>query len=77
MRISTGCVARPIEVHPPEAAEQFLKDYIASKYAPSRKLRDVDLIPMADVLLVYHADRREDRRRDTAAPIRLFRRPPQ
>ena len=58
-RISTGYVARPIEVHPPEASEQFLKDYIASKYAPSRKLRDVDLIPMADVLLVYHADRRE------------------
>jgi integrase len=58
-RFSTGCVAKPFEVHPPEAAEQFLADYIDAKYAPERKMRDVDRIPLADVLLIYHADRRD------------------
>jgi integrase len=58
-RISTGCAARPSEVHPPETAEQFLKDYIAAKYEPTRKLRDVDRIPIADVLTVYHTDKRD------------------
>lgn len=57
-RISTGCVANPSDVHPPEAAEQFLADYIAAKYAPERKMRDVEHITLADVLLVYHTDRR-------------------
>jgi integrase len=57
-RISTGCVAKSFEIHPPEAAERFLADYIATKYAPVRKMRDVDRIFLADVLLVYHADRR-------------------
>jgi len=58
-RISTGCVAKPLEVHPPEAAEQFLADYIDAKYAPERKMRDVDRIPLADVLFIYHTDRRD------------------
>lgn len=57
-RISTGCVAKPFETHPPEAAEQFLADYIAAKYAPDRKMRDADRISLADVLLIYHTDRR-------------------
>src|SRR5258705_6894854 len=58
-RISTGCAAKPYETHPPEAAEQFLADYIAAKYAPERKMRDVDRISLADVLLIYHTDRRD------------------
>jgi integrase len=58
-RISTGCVAKPTDVHPPEAAEKFLADYIAAKYAPERKIRNVEHIPLADVLLIYHADRRD------------------
>jgi hypothetical protein len=58
-RISTGCVAKSSDVHPPEAAEQFLADYIAAKYAPERKMRDVEHITLADVLLIYHTDRRE------------------
>jgi integrase len=58
-RISTGCVAKPFEIHPPEAAEQFLADYIAAKYAPERKMKDVDRISLADVLLIYHTDRRD------------------
>jgi integrase len=58
-RIFTGCVAKPFDVHPPEAAEQFLADYIAAKYAPERRMRDVDRIFLADVLLIYHTDRRD------------------
>lgn len=58
-RVSTGCVAKSTDVGPPEAAEQFLRDYIAAKYAPERKLRDIDRIPIADVLLIYHNDRRD------------------
>lgn len=58
-RIATGCVAQSFEHHPPKEAEQFLANYIASKHAPERKLRDVDLIPIADVLAIYHADRRD------------------
>lgn len=58
-RISTGCVAKPFDIHPPESAEQFLADYIAAKYAPERKMRDVDRISLADVLLIYYTDRRD------------------
>lgn len=58
-RISTGCLAKPFETAPPEAAEQFLADYIVAKYAPERKMRDADRIPLADVLLIYHTDRHE------------------
>ncbi|WP_193399641.1 hypothetical protein [Bradyrhizobium tropiciagri] len=45
--------------HPPEAAEQFLANYIAAKYAPERKMKDVDRILLADVLFIYHTDRRD------------------
>jgi integrase len=58
-RISTGCIAKPSEAHPPEAAEQFLADYITAKYAPERKMKDVDRISLADVLMIYHLDRRD------------------
>jgi integrase len=58
-RISTGCAAKPFEIHPPEAAEQFLADYIAAKYAPERRIKDIDRIFLADVLLIYHTDRRD------------------
>ncbi|WP_459162059.1 hypothetical protein [Bradyrhizobium japonicum] len=58
-RIATGCVAKSFEHRPPKEAEEFLANYIALKHAPERKLRDVDLIPIADVLAIYHADRRD------------------
>src|ERR1700676_2372806 len=58
-RISTGCVAKSFETRPPTEAEEFLRDYIAAKHAPERKMRDVDRIPLADVLAIYHTDRRE------------------
>jgi integrase len=54
---ATGCVAGPAEHRPPEAAQRALADYIAQKYQPSRKTRDIDRIDIADVLSVYLADR--------------------
>lgn len=55
--IATGCVAGPAEHRPPEAAQRALAEYIADKYQPSRKTRDIDRIDIADVLSVYLADR--------------------
>ena len=55
--IATGCVAGPAEHRPPEAAQRALAEYIAEKYQPSRKTRDIDRIDIADVLSVYLADR--------------------
>lgn len=75
--ISTGVIAQPFETCPPEAAERSLADYIASKYSPARTRRDVDLIDIADVLAIYHEDRRESfetelyKRRFDARIIRL------
>lgn len=46
--IGTGCAADEIT-----AAEQALKDYIASKYTPRRKAQDIELIPLGDVLSIY------------------------
>jgi len=46
--VSTGCAADEVA-----AAEQELKDYIASKYTPKRKVQDIEAIPIADVLAIY------------------------
>ena len=46
--ISTGCAADEIA-----AAEEKLRDYIASKYTPKRRARHIDDIPIADVLSIY------------------------
>ncbi|TWA92531.1 tyrosine-type recombinase/integrase [Bradyrhizobium stylosanthis] len=46
--IGTGCAADEIT-----AAEQKLKDYIASKYTPKRKAQDIESIPIGDVLSIY------------------------
>jgi len=46
--IGTGCAADEIA-----AAEKKLKDYIASKYTPVRRVRHIDDIPIGDVLLIY------------------------
>jgi integrase len=58
--IATGCLASPLERKPPAAAEKALADHIANKYQPPRKARDIDVIPIADVLAIYHADKREN-----------------
>ncbi|WP_315805407.1 site-specific integrase [Bradyrhizobium sp. SZCCHNS3002] len=46
--VSTGCAADEVA-----AAEKKLKEYIASKYTPKRRVRHIDDIPIADVLSIY------------------------
>jgi hypothetical protein len=53
---ATGCVAGPSETRPPREAEQVLADYIARKYQPARRHRDIEEIDCADVLSVYLSD---------------------
>jgi integrase len=52
--IATGCAAPEIA-----KAEEKLREYIADKYSPTRRERDIDTIPVADVLTIYLDDRRE------------------
>jgi integrase len=53
--LSTGIPAVTGENQPPQAAQEFLARYLASKYVPeTNKLRDVDKIPIADVLAIYY-----------------------
>jgi integrase len=52
--VFTGCAATEVA-----AAEQRLKDYIAAKYTPKRKVQDIETIAIADVLSIFIDDRRE------------------
>jgi integrase len=52
--VATGCSSGQIE-----AAEERLRQYIAEKYAPDRKERDIEKIAIADVLSIYVDDKRE------------------
>jgi integrase len=54
--IATGCIASSTETKPPREAEQALSDYIAKKYQPERRRRDIEEIDCADVLSIYLAD---------------------
>jgi len=54
--IATGCIAGAAETKPPREAEQALSDYIAKKYQPERRRRDIEEIDCADVLSIYLAD---------------------
>jgi hypothetical protein len=53
---ATGCLARATETKPPQEAERALSDYIAKKYQPERRRRDIEGIDCADVLSIYLAD---------------------
>ncbi len=57
--VTTGITAGENERTPPQEAEQFLAAYISEKYSPLKVTRDIDSIPVADVLLVY-LEHRED-----------------
>ncbi|MBK3664901.1 site-specific integrase [Bradyrhizobium diazoefficiens] len=57
--IATGCVASPGDTAPPKEAQQALSEYIATKYRPERRHRDIEDIDCADVLAIYLADRGE------------------
>src|SRR6516225_11598531 len=54
--LATGCVASASETKPPREAEQALADYIARKYQPERRRRDIEDIDCADVLSIYLTD---------------------
>jgi integrase len=53
---ATGCVASASDKGPPEAAQRALAEYIADKYLPIRKTRDVNDVDVADVLSIYLDD---------------------
>src|SRR5258708_19660323 len=76
--VSTGCAADEIG-----AAEEKLRDYIAAKYTPKRRVRHIDDIPIADVLSIYldaQLDKLRSRfnvdseRDETVPAIRKFKR---
>ena len=50
-QFATGCAADEIE-----KAEQKLAQYVAAKYEPSRKHKDIELIDIADVLSIFYDD---------------------
>jgi hypothetical protein len=52
--IATGCDASQAQ-----QAQGRLADYIADKYRPERRLRDIEQIDVADVLSMYDEDCRE------------------
>jgi len=59
--IATGCTAQQVA-----EAEGKLAEYIAARYRPSRKERDIETIDVADVLSVYEEDccpRQADRKK--------------
>jgi integrase len=51
---ATGCFAGE-----DSTAQQCLATYIAEKYSPERRLKDIEAIDVADVLTVYYDDCRE------------------
>src|SRR4051812_11506777 len=52
--VATGCFAGE-----DREAQEFLAAYIAEKYRPERRLKDIESIDVADVLSVYDEDCRE------------------
>jgi integrase len=52
--IATGCAASEVT-----AAEVKLAEYVAAKYQPTRKARDIEQIDIADVLSIYDEDCRD------------------
>lgn len=53
--IATGCAADEVG-----RAEQKLAEYIAGKYIAPRRKRDIEDIPIADVLSIYYEDKKDD-----------------
>ncbi len=71
---STGCVAGAADKKPPEAAERALAEYIAAKYQPQRKTRNIEVIDIADVLTIYlddKGDQQSNRRKFERRILRL------
>lgn len=54
--IATGCLAKPGDTAAPKEAQQALSQYIATKYRPERRNKDIEDIDCADVLSIYLSD---------------------
>ncbi|MCK1578701.1 site-specific integrase [Bradyrhizobium sp. 168] len=54
--ISTGVAATPDQSKAPAEAVKFLSDYLIKRVRPERKAREIDNIPIADVLSIYLDD---------------------
>jgi integrase len=65
---ATGCVARSAGKTPSPEAERALAAYIATKYKPPRRQRDIEVIDVADVLAIYLEDKTPDPRPDDKSP---------
>ncbi|WP_316201034.1 MULTISPECIES: site-specific integrase [unclassified Bradyrhizobium] len=55
--VSTGVAAGAAETTPPIEAEQFLGTYIAEKFDPTRRAKDIAVILIGDVLAIYYHDK--------------------
>jgi len=66
--VGTGCPSAQIA-----AAEEKLRQYLATKYAPVRKERDIERIAIADVLSIYVDDKRDGQRNKRAFDERIER----
>ena len=66
--VGTGCPPAQIA-----AAEEKLREYLASKYAPVRKERDIEKIAVADVLSIYVDDKRDGQQNKKAFDERIER----
>lgn len=66
--VATGCT--PAEI---AKAEEKLREYLATKYAPVRKERDIEKIAVADVLSIYVDDRRDSQQNKKAFDDRIER----
>jgi integrase len=64
----TGCFAGE-----DRKAQEFLAAYIAEKYSPERRLKDIEAIDVADVLSVYDEDCRERQANKSKFDERLAR----
>lgn len=54
--ISTGIAATPDQSTAPKEAVKFLSNYLIKQVRPERKAREIDDIPIADVLSIYLDD---------------------
>jgi integrase len=66
--IPTGCLAAQAQ-----EAERRLGEYLADKYRPARRERDLDQIPCADVLSIYLDDTRPRQRNQVKFDERMIR----
>lgn len=68
--ISTGVAATPDQSKAPAEAVKFLSDYLIKQVRPERKAREIDDIPIADVLSIYLDDQIETEKTESELTAR-------